>query len=565
MDGMCLTVSDEDFQYVGARLNTQEREENPFKNHDPFNKSWDGLKDLTGLDTNFKRRTSRNVTKAVGDNRYTSFSNVDTHNAMIPYDPRTMERYLDQANSMPSGQGANSKQLNPGTVYRNGYGIFDVITPPYNLYELANFYDTNFANHAAIDAKVENVVSLGYEFVPTDSVALRFDMNEDKGANERARKRIEKLKIQMREWLESLNDDDSFIKTMEKVYTDVQATGNGFIEIGRTVNGDIGYVGHIPSTTMRVRRLKDGYVQIIGQKLVYFRNFGAENPNPLTADPRPNEIIHIKEYSPLNTYYGVPDIIAALPSLIGDQLASQYNIDYFENKAVPRYVITLKGAKLSPDAEDKMFRFLQTGLKAQSHRTLYIPLPGDGDHNKVEFKMEPIENGIQEGSFREYRKQNRDDILVAHQVPISKLGGADSSQLAAALAQDRNFKEQVSRPEQNHLEKVVNKIIKEKTDIVVLKFKELTLTDEIAQSQILERYVKNQIMLPDEAREKLNLPQRPDGDGLAPLQLTARAAADAKANGSKNRSRDAERINNNSDSTTTISGRNPKGQGRSTS
>ena len=223
----------------------------------------------------------------------------------------------------------------------------------------------------------------------------------------------------------------------------------------------------------------------------------------------------------------------------------------------------LKGAKLSPDAEDKMFRFLQTGLKAQSHRTLYIPLPGDSDHNKVEFEMKPIENGIQEGSFEKYRQRNRDDILVAHQVPISKLGGADSAGIAAALTQDRAFKEQVSRPEQRHLEKVINKIIKEKTDILMFKFNELTLTDEIAQSQILERYVKNQIMLPDEAREKLNLPTRPDGDGASPLQLTARAAADANANNAKNRSRDAERVNNNSDSTTTISGRNPKGAGRS--
>jgi capsid portal protein len=312
---------------------------------------------------------------------------------------------------------------------------------------------------------------------------------------------------------------------------------------------------------LRVRRLKDGYVQIIGQKLVYFRNFGATNVNPLTADPRPNEIIHIKEYSPLNTYYGVPDIVAALPSLIGDQLASQYNIDYFENKAVPRYIIMLKGAKLSPDAEDKMFRFLQTGLKAQSHRTLYIPLPGDSDHNKVEFEMKAIENGIQEGSFKEYRKQNRDDIFIAHQMPISKIGGSDSGGLAAALSQDRTFKEQVSRPEQRHLEKTINKIIKEKTDILEFKFNELTLTDEIAQSQILERYVKNQIMLPNEAREVLNLPQVEHGD--KPLELTARAAADANANNAKTRTRDGERTNNQSDGAATVSGRNAKGQGRS--
>ena len=250
-----------------------------------------------------------------------------------------------------------------------------------------------------------------------------------------------------------------------------------------------------------------------------------------------------------------------MPSLIGDQLAAQYNIDYFENKAVPRYVITVKGAKLSADAEDKMFRFLQTGLKAQSHRTLYIPLPGDSDGNKVEFKMEPIENGIQEGSFKEYRKQNRDDILIAHQVPISKLGGSDSGSIAAALAQDRTFKEQVSRPAQKYLEKMVNKLVKEKTDVLELRFNELTLTDEIAQSQILERYVKTQVMTPNEARDKLDLPQRSDGD--EPFIMSPRQATDARANLAGNRQRDTERTNNNSDSPSTLSGRNAQGEGRS--
>ncbi len=527
--------------YIPASLNTTEEKENIFNSHDPFAKTWDEIKEYSGLDNNFRRRVSRQISK----NQMPS------------------QAYLDSANTQQSGVNeAGSKVINPGTVYRNGYGLFDVITPPYNMYELANFYDTNFANHAAIDAKVENIVGLGYRFDVSDRTALRLETSEDEAATTRAKRRIERMKIELRDWLESLNDDDSFTKVMEKVYTDVEATGNGFIEIGRTVTGEIGYVGHVPATTVRVRRLKDGFVQIIGQYVVYFRNFGATNPNIVTNDQRPNEIIHIKSYSPLNTFYGVPDVIAALSSLLGDQLASQYNIDYFENKAVPRYIITLKGAKLSADAEDKMFRFLQTGLKSQSHRTLYIPLPGDTDNSRVEFKMEPIENGIQDGSFKEYRKQNRDDILIAHQVPISKLGGSDSSAIAAALAQDRTFKEQVARPAQHHLEKVVNKIIREKTDILQLKFNEFTLTDEIAQSQILERYVKTQIMLPDEARQLLDLPQRPDGDGNSPLELSARQAADSRANLAGNRERDSERANNQSDGVATVSGRNAQGEGR---
>ena len=531
--------NNEEYTYISASLNTQDEKENAFKEQDPFGKSWDSLKDYSGLDQNFRRRTVRSIGKAADVNS---------------------PAYLDAANATPAGVDAGSKAINPGTVYRNGYGLFDVITPPYNLYELANFYDTSFANHAAIDAKVANIVGLGYSFEVTDRTMLSLENKDDEVAVGRARKRIERMKLEMRDWIENLNDDDSFTKTMEKVYTDVESTGNGYIEVGRTVNGDIGYIGHIPSTTIRVRRLRDGYMQIIGQKVVYFRNFGSKNSNPVTADPRPNEIIHIKEYSPLNTYYGIPDIIAALPSLLGDQLASQYNIDYFENKAVPRYVVTLKGAKLSGEAEDKMFRFLQTGLKAQSHRTLYIPLPGDTDQNKVEFKMEPIENGIQDGSFKEYRKQNRDDILVAHQVPISKLGGTDSAAIAASIAQDRTFKEQVSRPAQGHLNKVISKIIKEKTDILELKFNELTLTDEITQSQILERYVKTQVMMPNEAREAIGLPQHPNGD--EPFVMSARQATDAAANLAGNRARDTARSNSQSDGPATTTGRNPQGEGR---
>jgi len=524
----------EDNEYViGARIDQLAKEDDTFQKQDPFNKPWDELKSLTGLDNNFKRRAAR-------------VSKVDAS-----------QGYIDSALAVSSGiNGAQSKEINPGTIYRNGYGLFDVITPPWNVYELANFYDTSFANHAAIDAKVENIVGLGYEFNVSPRTMLKLESSTDSGSTDRARKRIERAKIEVTDWLESLNDDDSFTSTMEKVYTDMQAIGNGFLEVGRTVNGEIGYVGHIPATTMRVRRLRDGYVQVIGNKVVYFRNFGATNPNPVTDDRRPNEIIHFKQYSPLNTFYGVPDIISAMNSLHGDMLASQYNIDYFANKATPRYVVTLKGAKLSGEAEDKMFRFLQTGLKGQNHRTLYIPLPGDSDTNKVDFKMEPIENGVQEASFSEYRKRNRDDILVAHQVPLSKLGGGDSSAIAAALAQDRTFKEQVARPSQRQLEKMINKVIREKTDILEFKFKELTLTDEIAQSQIIERYVKSQIITPNEARIQLGMPQRDGGD--EPLDLKPQQVSSDNAD----RARDGERTNNQSDGPATTTGRNPKGEGR---
>lgn len=542
-----------DQQQIIIKYSDEIEKEDEFANSDPFNKSWEDLKDLKGLNVNFKRRTTRNENKTEK-----ALTNIPTDR-----NGQVVGPYARSAGVRPVGvDGTESKQINPGEVFRNGYGVFDVITPPYNLYELANFYDTNFANHAAIDAKVANTVGLGYYFETAKDVILRMENMENESAMSKAKRRLDRLKGDAMEWLESLNDEDSFLTTMEKIVTDLESTGNGFMEVGRTVAGDIGYIGHIPATTMRVRRIRDGFMQIVGGKIVYFRNFGATNPNPITDDPRPNEVIHFKAYSPLNTFYGVPDILSAYLSLKGDQLASQFNIDYFENKAVPRFIVVVKGARLDRESEDRLFRFLQTGLKGQNHRTLYVPLPPDQDGNKIEFEMMPVEANVQEASFDKYHQKNRDDILMAHQVPLSKLGGVDTGGLAAALAQDRTFKEQVTRPEQRYLEKMVNKIVKTKTDLIYLKFKELTLTDEVSQSQILERYVKTQIITPDEAREQLGLPARPDGDGAAPFVMSPRQATDARANLAQNRARDAERRNNNSDSVATTTGRNPAGEGR---
>lgn len=528
--------------------------ENEFANSDPFNKNWEDLSSLRGLNKNFKRRMART------EKANSTISNVPrAANGQI--DPK----YLSDAKAVGQSESGNakSKKINPGQVYRNGYGIFDLITPPYNLYELSAYYDTSFANHAAVDTKVSNSVGLGYHFEMTTSTMMKLESMTNESAKIKAKKRIDQLKIQLQSWLESLNDDESLTKVLEKVVTDMQATGNGYIEIGRTVTGEIGYVGHIPSVSMRVRRLHDGYIQIIAGTITYFRNFGAKNSNPVTDDPRPNEVIHLKEYSPLNTFYGIPDIIAAMSSLRGDQMALNYNLDYFENKAVPRYIITVKGAKLSPEAEDKLFRFFQTGLRGQNHRTLYIPLPGDSEGNKIEFEMHPIENGVQEASFEKYRQRNRDDILMAHQVPLSKLGGVDNASLAAAMTQDRTFRDQVAKPLQEYVAKAINKVIKEKTDVVELVFNQASLTDEVAQSQIHERYAKIKAMMPNEIREQIGLPQLDGGDD--PLELTARQAADTRSNVRQNRQRDSERANEQSDGPAAISGRNPKGEGPKTS
>ena len=495
-----------------------------FDSMDPFRKNWTELKDYQGLsDPNARRRLIRKVNK----------------------------KYEEDAKMQPSGQGASSKQLNPGKEYVNGYSVFDVITPPYNLYQLGSFYDKNYANHAAIDAKVMNVVGNEYQLEMTALAKERAAKVAGRKNVDYVANRIKRQREELLSWIDGLNDSDSFTTTMRKVVTDLESTGNGYIEISRTTKGDIGYVGHIPAATMRVRRLRDGYIQIINQSVIYFRNFGATNSDPIGGDPKPNEIIHLKKYSPLNTYYGVPDIVSALTSLVGDQMAEEYNIDYFENKAVPRYIVTLKGADLSPDSEDRLYRFLQTNLRGNSHRTLFLPLPGDTSERKVEFKMEAVENKVQEASFKEYRKSNRDNILMAHQVPLSKLGSADAGTVASSIAQDRTFRDQVCRPLQRYVEKAISPILSEKTDMLELRFVVPNIIDEVQQATIHQMYKDMGALLPSEIREEKGLPAIEGIDEKAEEQSRPPSVV----------ARDAERAQQSSDGAASATGRNPKGSG----
>ena len=479
---------------------------------DDFNKSADELMKLSGLSHNFRRAAKRKIEKA--DN-----------------------------NSL-TGDGSSSKQMIPD---KYGYGIFDVVEAPYNLLSLSRIYEVSAANFAAINAKVSNVVGLGYSLDPSLSVMQALEDIDDPDRLNRARKKIDRSRESTIEWLESRNDEDTFTATLMKALIDKESTGNGYLEIGRTTAGEIGYIGHIPASTLRVRRLRDGFVQIVNGKAVFFRNFQDVNQaNPLGDDPRPNEIIHLKTYTPTNTYYGIPAIVAAKNAMAGNEFASKFNLEYFENKAVPRYVFWIKGAKLSRDAEQKLFDFFSNNLRGQNHRTVVVPLPADdGNGNKVEVKMEAIENGIQDSSFNNYRKSNIHEILMAHRVPISKIGSMENISLANAREADKTFKEQVCRPEQDALGKSINRLVAEKTDMFKLKFNELTLTDEDTQSKIDERYLRMQVIMPNEVRSRLGLSQLPDGD--TPVILKPQQAAEQRTQASGNRLRDQQRDSNAAD------------------
>jgi PBSX family phage portal protein len=344
--------------------------------NDPFNVTYGNVSKLLGLTNNFKRKAAR---KAKGK--------------------------------------AGTKQIEPEMVY--GYTYLDCVIPPENMQYLAKLYDISPAHRAAVDAKVASIYGLGWQLVESKRFKRTKERTRTESGTKSAEDTYQKAADEVEEFLDNCNDRDVFEEVLRKVGIDYETTGNAYIEIGREITGKIGYIGHIPSQYMRVRRERDGYIQIFSNLVTYFRNFGDDIPNTVTDDPTPNEIIHLKKYTPNNTYYGVPEIFAAKNALAGNEFASRYNLDFFENQAIPRYAIIARKSSLSTASVARLIEFFESGVRGQPHRTIFVPLTDNPD---AEIKFEQIDTGDKDAAFGEFRDSNNQEIFMAHRTPFTRAG-----------------------------------------------------------------------------------------------------------------------------------------------
>ena len=416
-------------------------------------------------------------------------------------------------------EGAGSKYVDPETI--DGYALFDIVTPPYDLDTLAELYEQSSIHYAAVNARTMNTVGLGFSFDDSSRAQKKLERSQNsKSKLERIRNDIDRQKRKMVELFDEFSENETFIETMIKVWNDYLTVGNGYLEIGRTNAGRIGYVGHVPATLVRVRRNRDGFIQLANTSkvnAVFFRNFqDLDGADPLGKDGSPNEMIQFNSYTPNNTYYGVPPAVPAAAAIIGDKFAKEYNIDYFENKAIPRYAIVLKGAKLSQKSKDQLVNYFRQEVKGKHHGTLIVPLPPSmGQDSDIRF--EKLEAGVQDSSFDKYRKANRDEILVGNRVPAPKVGVYDIANLAVSRDADKTFKTQVVGPDQKIIEKRINRIVKEYTELVSFRFETIDLIDDDIQSRINDRYLRTEVITPNEVREQMGVPQRSGGNEILPF------------------------------------------------
>jgi len=257
-------------------------------------------------------------------------------------------------------------------------------------------------------------------------------------------------------------------------------------------------------------------------KKVWFKQFGLKKNFHLKEgtegdydeEKRANELIFLLNYYPRNDYYGVPNILPAVGSVIGLIGIRDYNLAFFTNYGVPAYMVILSG-DWDEGAEKIIKKHLDTEIKGseKAHKTMVLQVPEGGAAT-----FEPLSVAVKEGSFRVYQQVLREDILAAYSMPAYRIGINIVGSLGGTNIGESTviYNQSVVEPLQEDLEDIFNnRIIEEGLDCHSYKFKfnDMDLRDRDAEAKRNNEAIQHGKMTPNEARNLEDLGETyPEGD-----------------------------------------------------
>lgn len=433
---------------------------------------------------------------------------ADTHSILASTDQQMARKTIAADQLFPT---------NSPTLYTvNGLAI---ASPAYDPLKAHSLMIGNPWNYACITAKARAATKLGFGFRLADKVVSETGKLEvlDKTLPLYYRQRIHQEIGILKEFFYNILQytGQSFSDVLYSMSIDYFSTGNAYLEIVRSLFGKLLGVMVVPSISVYRHKYAPLYIQLPGfySGASYHETMRAlleednkENLYDYTIFPRvfsnikratyfsylsdkqkkrsyDNYIMPLHNIIPsTDMLYGVSDGLSAVASILGDNAASDYNLQFFTNSAVPRYAITLEGApKLMEDTRDKILKFFRDEVKGQAHRTIVIPVPRNSQAT-----FHPLETQQNDGSFLNYKMINREEIATIHGVPPSEIGLWESANKANALQQSKNFFLKTISPYQRTLEKYLNMLFKHTLGIQLLefKFKNVEYTDDTEKAEL---------------------------------------------------------------------------------
>lgn len=324
---------------------------------------------------------------------------------------RSMEPILKARESMPS----------------EGEGLSGLVYPPVSLFQILSLTYSNAFHTQCIALKADMSVGLDYE----------------------APKAVES-------YLEEISGDrETFLDLLSMLVWNWECLGNGYLEIARSRKGRIGEIFHVHAQTVYAsasgNRLEE-YVQETSSR-VTFAPFGARDGR--------NELFHLKRYTPLSTWYGLPEWVACLEALRLDQEKKTFYAAFFKNFAVPALAVVLEGSEFDEATEKKLQEGFNRMKGAENaFRALLLSIPFDG----ATVKFERLMADFKDMPFDKLTQATREEILAAHGVPPRLVGIVTAGSLGGsgeAEGQLQNFISTKIEPRTKFVERKVHLLLRD--------------------------------------------------------------------------------------------------------
>jgi len=364
-----------------------------------------------------------------------------------------------------------------------------LVRPHYNFFDLASMLQSNNALNQCITAYEVNIDGTGWEI--TEDVTG----NEDKNQTE-----IDAIS----DFFDEPNPRESFVSIRRSVRRDIESTGNGYIEVLRSVDRQVAFIRGLDAKTVRLgkkgeavqvkvtvkRRGKDMnvtmpvrermFAQLVGTKVLYYKEYGASRDlnrktgewapqgTQLPAEDRATELIHFTAQKDIKTGYGVPRWINQLPSVLGSRKAEELNLDFFNAGGLPPAMIILSGGSMTKEVKTSLNAYL-SGKGGNKNRAAIVetsPSGGSLDHaGSVRVTVERFGAERQQDSmFEKYDERSEKRVRSSFRLPPLFVGRTEDYTFASAFASYMVAEAQVFVPEREEFDERLNVTIMKEID-----------------------------------------------------------------------------------------------------
>ena len=433
--------------------------------------------------------------------------------------------------AMPGSNQTEAKDRSQGiNLYQ------DMVEPPYNPTMLAKFLDADETHFRCVKVKVTDSVGRTWTLVKAPRRTIEDSVFE---AEQKT----------VLDFMDGANENNGIEGVLEKAAMDYEAVGWGCIEVIRSFDRRVKHLYHVPAARIRALKGGTGFVELKGNTPKdnrFYLPFGRkvlssnrkrvdgefETYDPLKDGPiedsqwnlrnredlnksvgfrqiqkSANELLFISKPHPKSIYYGIPDFIPAIGSIMGNIHIRDFLLQFFDHNTVPQYAIIIKGAKLTNEVRDLIMAYFSQEIKGNAHKTLVIPIPAAG--GDVDVTFQPLQSGTLEGSFQETRKNNQRSIIVAHGLSPAVVGDVETASLGGGKgqAQQANYKNRVVDPLQKRWSRAMDRVFRHGLGAanVSLEFDSLDAEDQTDQRENLTAFKDAGTLSLNDVRERAKM------------------------------------------------------------